>query len=105
MRDRRLVSWPDLDRLADHRALWREPSPPPERAEAVRAAIQDSLTPKQRAAVELHYLDGLPEAVAARRLGVSQQVFHKRLHGVERGGRRIGGALARLRAALEGQLP
>jgi len=36
----------------------------------------------------------------ARRLGVSQQVIDKRLHGATRDGRRIGGALARLRTEL-----
>ncbi len=41
----------------------------------------------------------LPEI--ARRLGVSQQVVQKRLYDAPRRGVLIGGALARLRAALE----
>ena len=67
---------------------------------AVRDAIERALTDKQREAVELYYFVGLTEAAIAARLGVSQQVVHKRLHGAVRGGRRVGGALARLKEAL-----
>lgn len=61
-----------------------------------------ALTPKQREAVELHFFEGLSQGAIARRLGISQQVIQKRLHGVQRRGRRIGGALPRLRSVLSG---
>jgi len=91
----RVVLWPCFDQQAPVPA---EPSP--WFADAVRRAVADCLTTKQREAVELHYFCGLSEAAVAERLGVRQQVVHKRLHGVVRDGRRVGGALRRLHAAL-----
>lgn len=66
----------------------------------VRHAVSTALTDKQREAVELFFFEGLSQPEIARRLGVSQQVIDKRLHGATRDGRRIGGALAKLRVAL-----
>lgn len=66
----------------------------------VRAALDRALTAKQREAVELFFFEGLSQSAIARRLGVSQQVIQRRLHGARRRGAIIGGALPRLRAAL-----
>lgn len=71
-----------------------------QRDRRVRHAVANALTDKQREAVELHFFEGLSQSEIARRLGVSQQVIDKRLHGATRDGRRIGGALARLRTEL-----
>jgi RNA polymerase sigma factor (sigma-70 family) len=82
-----------------------EPCPEPShdheaRDRRVRHVVATALTPKQREAVELHYFEGLSQSEIARRLGVTQQVIEKRLHGATREGRRVGGALAKLRVAL-----
>lgn len=69
-------------------------------AERLRGAIDHALTARQRQAVEWHFFEGLSQSEIARRLGISQQVVHKRIYGVDRRGKRIGGALARLRRAL-----
>jgi DNA-directed RNA polymerase specialized sigma24 family protein len=66
----------------------------------VRDAVQRALTARQREAVELHFFEGLSQSEVARRLGITQQVVHKSIYGVDRRGKRIGGALARLRRAL-----
>lgn len=66
----------------------------------LRHAIDHALTDRQRQAVEWHFFEGLSQSEIARRLGISQQVVHKRIYGVDRRGKRIGGALARLRRAL-----
>jgi len=68
--------------------------------DAVRSAVEQALTPKQREAVELFFFEGLSQSEIARQLGVSQQVVQKRLYGVRRRGVVIGGALARLREVL-----
>ncbi len=68
--------------------------------QAVRRAVETALTEKQREAVELFFFEGLSQSEIARRLGVSQQVVQKRLHGANRGGVVVGGALARLREVL-----
>ncbi|MCB9796400.1 MAG: sigma-70 family RNA polymerase sigma factor [Alphaproteobacteria bacterium] len=102
--DSRCVLWPDLDRLP---APSPEPTHPQRRAlhEALRAAIDEALTEKQREAVTLHYFEGLSQSEIARRLGVSQQVVQRRLHGDRRGGKVVGGALPRLAKALAGACP
>ena len=69
-------------------------------ARRLRAAIDHALTDRQRQAIEWHFFEGLSQSEIARRLGISQQVVHKRIYGVDRRGKRIGGALARLRRAL-----
>ncbi len=67
--------------------------------EALHGAIR-RLTAKQRDVVRLYFFDGLTQQEIAAHLGVSQQVVSKRLFGVRRNGRIIGGAIARLRKAL-----
>jgi DNA-directed RNA polymerase specialized sigma24 family protein len=101
-RRRRVVLRASLDHVAHHQGLYapRAFGRPIVSRHAVRSAVRDALTAKQREAVELHFFEGLSQGEIARRLGISQQVVQKRLYGVERDGRRIGGALAKLRAAL-----
>ncbi len=71
-----------------------------ERCDAVRRAVDAVLTARQREIVEWHFFEGVSQGDIARRLGVTQQVVQKSLYGVNRRGRRIGGALGRLRDAL-----
>jgi len=83
--------------------LWRAPDDAPARddlCDAVRAAVAATLTSKQREVVEGYFFEGLSQGQLAERLGISQQVVHKRLYGVQRRGRRIGGALEKLRQVL-----
>lgn len=102
----RLIFTSDLDRLPHDRALWQhgpDDALSPERDAlhaALRHAIRHDLTDKQRQAVELFFFDGLTQDQIAQRLGIRQQVVHKRLYGALRSGRRVGGAIARLRRAL-----
>jgi RNA polymerase sigma-70 factor (ECF subfamily) len=55
----------------------------PEREAALRAAIEDALTPRQRQAI-LALLGGLPLAEIARRSGTSQGAVYKLLHDARR---------------------
>lgn len=102
-----LVAEPD--RWACDRRLWgRDVAASPSRErlrDAVRAAIATALTDKQREVVEAYFYEGLSQGEIARKLGVTQQVVQKRLFGAPRGGRRIGGAMLRLRGAIEPLLP
>ena len=59
--------------------------------------IRTGLTQKQRRLVELYYFERKTEADIGRELGVSQQAVSRQLFGVLRRGRRIGGAIQRLR--------
>ena len=94
---------PDLGRFPNEACAWA-PDPESRRRsalhEAVRAAVGSALTDKQRAAVEGYFFEGLSQGDLAVRLGVTQQVVQKTLFGAVRDGRRVGGALAKLRTAL-----
>jgi RNA polymerase sigma factor (sigma-70 family) len=68
--------------------------------EQVRRALGSALTDKQREVIELHFYEGLSQGQIARRLGITQQVVHKRLHGASRGGKLVGGAISKLRGVL-----
>ncbi|WP_437327702.1 sigma factor-like helix-turn-helix DNA-binding protein [Sorangium sp. So ce381] len=101
---RREVLCDDVDRWGDDRRLWGGEAEPPGRERlcaAVRDAVETALTAKQREVVEAYFFDGLSQGEIARRLGVAQQVVQKRLFGAPRGGRVVGGAMLRLRQALE----
>ena len=100
--ERREVLWPDFDTLSEEQLLWL-----PSRADGsdqacqlVREAVRDALSEKQREVVEAYFFEGLSQGEIARRLGIRQQVVNKRLYGVQRQGKRVGGALNRLRHAL-----
>ncbi len=100
-RPKRLIFCADLDAVADDAPLWGGAAGDDAgEGEALREALARELTAKQREAVELHFFEGLSQGEIARRLGVSQQVVQKRLHGSVREGKLVGGALPRLRAAL-----
>jgi RNA polymerase sigma factor (sigma-70 family) len=96
----------DLSHVPDHAALWSGGEASAEadaRAESLRAHIARALTPRQREIVAWHFFEGLSQGEIARRLGVTQQVVQKAIYGDLRGGRRVGGALQRLRVALGGR--
>lgn len=69
--------------------------------EAIAELVRSGLTAKQREIVQLYFYDGCSQVDIASRLGISQQVVSRQLFGVVRDGRRIGGAIARLRKACE----
>ncbi len=80
--------------------MHRDDHPRDELYQDLRQSL-NSLTPLQRQTVELYFFEGLSQGDIARKLGVSQQVIHKRLYGTRRRGALIGGAIARLRHTLQ----
>src|SRR4051794_37838901 len=64
----------------------------------IAEVVRSGLTEKQRRIVELYFYDGRTQQEIATVLGISQQVVSRQLFGVLRNGRRVGGAIARLRA-------
>jgi RNA polymerase sigma factor (sigma-70 family) len=73
-----------------------------QRADAVeqlRILIATRLTERQRQVVCMYFFQGLTQQEIASSLEIAQQVVSKHLFGVIRKGRRIGGAMAKLRSA------
>lgn len=70
-----------------------------EALQAIAELVRTGLTAKQREIVQLYFYEGRSQVDIADRLGISQQVVSRQLFGVVRDGRRIGGAIARLRKA------
>ena len=69
--------------------------------ELVRELVDTRLTERQRQIVDLYYTFGRTQAEIAAELGISQQVVSRQLFGVLRNGRRVGGALKRLRTLCD----
>jgi RNA polymerase sigma factor (sigma-70 family) len=69
----------------------------------LRALVATGLTERQRLIVERYFTDGRTQAEIAEELGISQQVVSRQLFGVMREGKRVGGAIRRLRVLCEQQ--
>ena len=63
--------------------------------------IQTQLTAKQRQVVELYFYENKTQAQIAQILGINQQVVSKHLFGAVRDGRKVGGAIKKLRKLCE----
>jgi DNA-directed RNA polymerase specialized sigma24 family protein len=68
---------------------------------AIADLVRTGLTDRQREIVRLYFYDGRTQVEIAAELGISQQVVSRQLFGVVREGRRVGGAIARLRKACD----
>ncbi len=68
---------------------------------ALRLVVARDLTQRQRRIIELYFFEGRTQQEVAEELGVSQQVVSRQLFGVMREGRKVGGAIRRLRKAFE----
>ena len=90
-----LARFPEVEREAP-----RDPEKQRLLDEAVaqlRTIIESGLTPRQREIVQLYFFEGRTEAEIAEQLGIAQQVVSRHLFGALRAGRRVGGAMAKLR--------
>jgi RNA polymerase sigma factor (sigma-70 family) len=97
-----------MEAFAEEDALWQEYRVSDSQAEGYRkrtreafrqilGLIRAELTQRQREVVQLHFLGGLTETEIGRRLDIPQQVVSQHLHGVLRKGKRVGGAIPKLR--------
>ena len=91
-----LFSTPEDDQAEQERACVKQ-----EAIEQIRVLVQTTLTLRQRQIVELYFFQDMTQQEIAQELGISQQVVSKHLFGVVRDGRRVGGAIAKLRKAAE----
>jgi RNA polymerase sigma factor (sigma-70 family) len=91
-----LLITPEDEQEAQEKAQLKE-----EAIEQIRVLVQTRLTPRQRQMVEMYFYQNLTQQEIAQTLGISQQVVSKQLFGVLRDGRRVGGAMTKLRKAAE----
>ena len=63
----------------------------------IQAIICNHLTDKQREIVDLYFFQGKKQQEIAAELGLPQQVVSKHLFGVIRNGRKVGGAITKIR--------
>ena len=61
--------------------------------------IENELTPKQRQAVMLYFFGQRTQEEIGRIMGVPHQVVSQHIYGIKRNGKKIGGAIAKLRKA------
>ena len=67
----------------------------------LRTIIETDLTSRQREIVQAYFFEGRTEAEIAEQLGIAQQVVSRHLFGALRAGRRVGGAMSKLRKLAE----
>ena len=65
--------------------------------------IDELLTPRQKEIVRMYYLDQMTEHEIAGELGISASSVSQHLFGKVRGGKRVGGAIPKLRRQLSGR--
>lgn len=105
-----------LDRFSSHAALWFETEMDRERRYAmqdfyravspvVRSLIDSKLTGRQREILRLYYIDGKTQEDIADLLSVSQSTVSRHLFGTVRSGKKVGGAIPKLRKAIDGTPP
>jgi len=102
-------SWREIPFSPDVLDTWHVANDPAEpenedrsrlRAElvaALRELVSSRLTDRQRRIVELYFYEGRTQQEIAAELGISQQVVSRQLFGVVRDGKKVGGAIKRLR--------
>lgn len=101
-----------LDRVPADKALWFENEVDRERrhamrdffeqvAPAVEALIDDELTDRQREVVKLYYFYGKTQEDIAEILDLTQSTVSRHLFGTVRDGRKVGGAITKLRKAID----
>ena len=97
-----LDALPEL--LPDDEETPRAPAALRARQEALAAIadlVRTALTDRQRELVRLYFYEERSQSEISAMLGVSQQAISRQLFGVLREGRRVGGAVARLRKLAE----
>lgn len=102
----------DLDRIPAQQALYFETEEEQYRRHAfqdffteVRPAVKDMvgslLTQRQREVVELYYMHQKTQEDIAVILNLSQSTVSRHLFGTVRGGKKVGGAIPKLRKAVD----
>ena len=100
-----------LESVPADRALWFETDVDRERRYAlkdffqqvtpvVRQLIDSELTSRQREVVKLYYLHGKTQEDIAAMLDLSQSTVSRHLFGTVRDGRKVGGAVSKLRKVI-----
>lgn len=103
-----------LENLPAQRALWFESENDRERRYAfgdffeevkpiVRGMIDSRLTKRQQEVVKLYYLYGKTQEDIAVILDLSQSTVSRHLFGTARRGRKVGGAIPKLRKVINGE--
>ncbi len=101
-----------LDRIPASAGLWFETEIDQERRYAFRdffqsvspvvhSLIDTELTGRQREVVKLYYLYGKTQEDIAAILNLTQSTVSRHLFGTARGGRKVGGAIPKLRKAID----
>ncbi len=94
-----------LDQMSANDGLEGEPSAPPREIpayviELLQVLIRTRLTPRQQRVLEMYFYEALSETEIASQLGISQQVVSKHLFGAIRDGKKVGGAVRKLRKIM-----
>ena len=91
--------WHETDAERESRWVredWREQFMP-----RLMEIIEDELTPKQRQAVVLYFFGQKTQEEIGRIMGIPHQVVSQHIYGIRRNGKKIGGAITKIRKACK----
>jgi DNA-directed RNA polymerase specialized sigma24 family protein len=105
-----------LEQVPADKALWYETEVDRERRHAqreffetvlpdVQQLMEARLTQRQREIVDLYFFRGLTQEEVAERLALTQSTVSRHLFGTTRNGRKVGGAIPKLRKAIDKAQP
>ena len=101
-----------MDNFSEEEAIWHETEQERELryqkedkrrkiTPLIMEIIENDLTEMQRNCIQLHFLHGKTLKEVAHTLGISRRVVTQHVHGIHRGGKRIGGAMKKIRKICE----
>ncbi len=97
--DTRRALWYETD--AERESRWMREDRQEQIMSRLMEIIENVLTPKQRQAVMLYFFGQKTQEEIGQIMGVPHQVVSQHLYGIRRKGKKIGGAIAKIRKACE----
>jgi RNA polymerase sigma factor (sigma-70 family) len=97
--DTRNALWYETDE--EREARWQREDRQERLMPRLMEIIDNELTPKQREAVILYFFGQKTQEEIGQIMGISHQVVSQHINGIKRNGKKIGGAIARIRKACE----
>ena len=91
--------WYETD--AERESRWMREERQEQLIPRLMKIIEDELTPKQRQAVILYFFGQRTQEEIGQIMGIPHQVVSQHIYGIRRNGKKIGGAIAKIRKACE----
>ena len=93
--------WYETD--SERESRWRREDQQAEIMPRLMEFIESELTPKQRQAVILYFFGQKTQEEIGHIMGIPHQVVSQHIYGIRRNGKKVGGAMTKLRKVCEAE--